>query len=184
MSRTSQELSVADSSQVSDRPQPVVGASEVGRTTKTGKCIRAGRRSLRVLVVDDDKDTTDSMGMLLKLWGHDVRQACDGPAALEMATAYWPDVLLLDYAMPGMDGCRLAQQLLRLPSLRESLFIAVTGYADAAHRLLCEVAGFDHVLTKPVELPFVENLLLLEQGRLVESLEDPPGTLQRRFLRE
>ena len=96
---------------------------------------------------------------------------CDGAAALEMAAAYRPDVLLLDISMPKMDGCQLAKQLRRQTRFTETLLIAITGWADNAHRVLGKEAGFDHFLSKPVELSILEELLLLQQDRLAESPE-------------
>src|SRR5438093_13076884 len=75
----------------------------------TIKGIPARRRLLRVLVADDYRDAVDSLSTLVRMWGHDVRLTYNGEAAIEMACVYRPDVLLLDIAMPKMDGCRLAQ---------------------------------------------------------------------------
>ena len=72
-------------------------------------------RLLRVLVVDDDCDTADSLTVLLRLWGHEVWSAYGGAAALELATEVRPDVVLLDVAMPRMSGCEVAQRLRRSP---------------------------------------------------------------------
>jgi CheY-like chemotaxis protein len=117
--------------------------------------------------------------MLLKLWGHDVRQTYDGTAALEVARAFRPDVLLLDIAIPGLDGCRLAQELRRQAGFEGTLLIAVTGYGDRAHRLQCE-ADFDHYLVKPVEPATVAGLLLGQQQRLAESSAAPRATARER----
>ena len=72
--------------------------------------VSGGIRSLRVLVVDDDRDTADSTAMLVKLWGHDVCVAYGGATALEAAAIYQPDVLVLDIAMPMVTGNDVAQQ--------------------------------------------------------------------------
>lgn len=152
-----------------------LGVDEIVAVWKAGgpgQCLLSGRRLLRVLVADDDRDTADSLSMLLKLWGHDVREAYDGTTALEMALAFRPDVLLLDIAMPGIDGCRLAQELRRQPGFEGTLLIAVTGYGDRAHRLQWE-ADFDHYLVKPVEPDTVAGLLLAQRQRLAESSPAP-----------
>ena len=135
----------------------------------------AGRRLLRVLVVDDDRDTTDSLCMLVQLWGHDVRPAYDGATALTIAAAYQPDVVLLDLAMPTMHGSQVARQLRRQPRFKSTLLVAVTGYTDEAHRLSTEDAGFDLFLIKPVEPSTLEELMLLEQGRRIDA-PSPPAT--------
>jgi CheY-like chemotaxis protein len=129
----------------------------------------ACKRTLRVLIAEDERDTADTTSLLLTAWGHEVRLAYDGAAALDLAAAYEPDVLLLDIAMPKMDGCRLAQQLRRQSRFRDTLLIAMTGYADKAHRLLCEEAGFDFCLIKPVDPSTVERLLQREHDRLAQT---------------
>src|SRR5512145_2378697 len=121
-------------------------------------------RLLRVLVVDDYKDAADSLCVLVKMWRHEARVAYDGAAAFELAASFQPDVLLLDIAMPTLDGFNLAQKLRRQTVLKDAALIAITGYADRTHRLLWEKA-FDHYLVKPVQPSIVEHLLLLEQRR-------------------
>jgi CheY-like chemotaxis protein len=93
--------------------------------------------------------------------------AYGGAAALELAGVYRPDVLLLDVAMPGMDGLRLARHLRRQACFQATRLIAVTGYADAAHRLLCEGA-FDHYLVKPTDPDTLKGLLMIERERLAD----------------
>jgi CheY-like chemotaxis protein len=118
---------------------------------------------LRVVIVDDCRDSANSLAVLMRHWGHDVRVAYSGAAALEIALTYQPDVLLLDIAMPKMNGLELAQRLRRLPALDNSLLVAITGYADEAHRLLGADAGFDLYLIKPVHPPTLEELMRLEK---------------------
>lgn len=123
---------------------------------------------LRVLVVDDDQDSADSFAMLLKIWGHECRRVYDGPAALEMSFGFQPDVVLLDLAMPTINGFEVARKL-RPPICRNgAMLIAVTGYVDAKHRLLCEQAGFDAFLAKPVKLEVLEDMLLVQKTRLAK----------------
>lgn len=124
-----------------------------------------GNRTLRVLVADDCRDACDSMAMLVQLWGHNVRQARDGVAALELALAFEPDVLLLDIAMPLLDGYQVARHLRQVPSFKDSLVVAFTGYGDDGHRLLWEGA-FDHYLIKPVDPTLVESILLRAGSRV------------------
>jgi DNA-binding response OmpR family regulator len=133
------------------------------------QCIAAGPRLLSVLVVDNDRDTTDSLSTLVTMWGHDVRKAYSGAAALEMISACPPDVLVLDIAMPAIDGFQLARQLRRQSRFKDILLIALTGYGDEAHRLRGLEAGFDHYFMKPVDPSTVEQLLLRTQLRRTES---------------
>jgi CheY-like chemotaxis protein len=122
------------------------------------------RDGLRVLIADDDADFADSMAMLLNAWGHEDRVARCGQELLEMALTHRPDVLLIDVAMPDLDGFCLALAIRQHPSLNGALLVAVTGYADDAHRQRGRQAGFDHYLVKPVELGFLKSLLALKAG--------------------
>lgn len=105
--------------------------------------------------------------------GHDVRTAHDGAEALEKTLVYQPDVLILDVALPNIGGSRLALQLRSQTRFADTLLIAVSRYADEKYRSLCEDAGFDLFLVKPVEPSTLETLMLLEQSRLAESFEAP-----------
>ena len=78
---------------------------------------KSGSRSLRVLIVEDNVDAGDTLGMLLRLHRHQVQIARTGPTALEMAAATSPDVVLLDIGLPGMDGYQVAKQLRDIPEL-------------------------------------------------------------------
>jgi DNA-binding response OmpR family regulator len=171
MVRDNQESLGATCSGVCEQLRPAEEILKGRRDRDPSECVSAGTRLLRVLVVDDDRDTADSMSLLVKAWGHDVRVAYAGAAALEAAAAYRPDVLLLDVAMPTMDGNHVARQLRRQTRFKETLLIAVTGYGDQAHCLASEGAGFDHYLVKPVDLSTLEKLLLREQGRRAEPPE-------------
>jgi CheY-like chemotaxis protein len=133
-------------------------------------------RPLRVLVVDDCRDTTDSTAELVGLWGHDARRAYAGAAALEMAAEYRPDVMLVDLAMWGLDGYEVARQARRLPGLDRSLLIAVTGYPGAEHRRLAADAGFDFYAPKPMDPSTLEALLMSRQIELsVAPATVPPA---------
>jgi len=112
--------------------------------------VRAARRS-RVLVVDDNVDAATSLALLLKLDGHDVKLAHDGPAALLAARSFEPQVVLLDIGLPGMSGYEVARELRRDPAFAETTLIALTGYGQAEDRRKSKSAGFDHHLTKPID---------------------------------
>ena len=104
----------------------------------------------RVMVVDDNHDSADTMAELMRIWGHEVRTANDGPSALECARGFRPQVVLLDVGLPGMDGYELAR-LLRAEGLAGRLLVSVTGYGQDEDRRRAEEAGFDLHLTKPVD---------------------------------
>ena len=103
-----------------------------------------------VLIVDDSHDSANILSSLFGAHGYEVHVAYDWALALETAKAHLPDVLLLDLGMPEMDGIHLALLLRENEQLKNKLVVAVTGYADDAHRQQCEAAGFDYVLPKPV----------------------------------
>src|SRR5947209_9435729 len=104
---------------------------------------------LRVLVVDDCKDMRDTLAMLLRAWGHEVRLAWDGPSALEAGRAFRPQAVLLDIGLRGMDGWEVARRLRGQDDLRPLLLVALTGYAGEQDRARCREAGFDVHLAKP-----------------------------------
>jgi CheY-like chemotaxis protein len=94
--------------------------------------------------------------------------ACDGPGALAVAADFRPDVALLDIELPGLDGCEVARRLRELPGLAAVVLVAVTGYADEAHRRQCDGAGFGFYLVKPTdpgELKALLGVLAREKGK-------------------
>jgi PAS domain S-box-containing protein len=105
----------------------------------------------RVLVVDDNRDAAESMGMLLSVWGHDTRAAHDGPSALSVASEFQPEFVLLDIGLPGMDGYEVARRLLELPGLRGAVLVAMTGYGQEEDKLRSRAAGFARHLVKPAD---------------------------------
>jgi DNA-binding response OmpR family regulator len=129
------------------------------------------------LVADDNRDAADTLAHLVRLWGHDTRVAYDGTSALDLTLRYRPEVALLDVAMPGCNGNRLAVQLRARPGLRGALLMAVSGFPDEAHRRRSLEAGFDRYLVKPVEPGCLEELLTLrlEARRLRAALRRARG---------
>jgi len=119
--------------------------------------------SRRVLVVDDNVDGAESLAMILKVWGHTVRLSHDGPAALEEARRFQPEVVLMDIGLPGMSGLEVARQLRQQPEFAQTLLVAMTGYSQEADRRRSKTAGFDHHFVKPVEL---ESLQVIVAGAL------------------
>jgi len=113
----------------------------------------------RVLVVDDNVDTAESLALLLRLKGHEVETAHDGPAAVKMATSFQPNVVLLDIGLPGLDGYQVASRLRRRRRTAKSLLVALTGYGQEEDQRRAREAGFDHHLTKPVDPQAIYDLL-------------------------
>lgn len=114
---------------------------------------------LRILVVDDNRDSAESTCEILRLLGHEAVCAYDGSAALEAAPGFGPQVVMLDLAMPGMDGYETRRRLQALPGMAQACYIAITGFGnDEDHRRTAQ-AGFAGHLTKPVELEALLALL-------------------------
>jgi signal transduction histidine kinase len=113
----------------------------------------------RILVVDDNVDAAESMAELLKVKGHDARAVTASTAALAMAPAFEPQVVILDIGLPEIDGLEVAELMRRMPATRDSLLLAVTGYGQPEDRKASLAAGFDHHLVKPVSLRQIEDLI-------------------------
>jgi signal transduction histidine kinase/ActR/RegA family two-component response regulator len=113
----------------------------------------------RVLVVDDNRDLAESLGMVLRLWGHDVKVVYDGPGALAAAREYRPDVIFLDIGLPGLDGYEVARRLRGPLGFRDARVVAITGYGREEDRRKAREAGFDMHLTKPVDPEDLQKLL-------------------------
>ncbi len=115
--------------------------------------------SLRMLIVDDNRDAADSLAMLLRTTGNEIRTAYDGIEALQVASEFRPEVVLLDIGLPKLDGHEVAQRLRREAWGRHACLIAVTGWSDEADRARSRAAGFDHHLVKPLDTTHLARLL-------------------------
>jgi PAS domain S-box-containing protein len=114
--------------------------------------------SMRVLVVDDNRDTAQVCTKLLQQMGHEVDTAYDGVAAIEHARNFRPQVLFLDIGLPGMTGYDVARTL-RGEGFQDELIIAVSGYGQPDDRRRSREAGFDHHLVKPIDRAAVVRAL-------------------------
>jgi CheY-like chemotaxis protein len=120
--------------------------------------VNAGRTRYRVLVVDDNVDAAETLGVLLRLAGQEVVVVHGGVAAIEQALAYVPEIVVLDIGMPDLDGYEVCRRLRAEPSTQHAMLIAVTGWGQDADRMRSREAGFDHHLIKPVEWSTLEKL--------------------------
>jgi PAS domain S-box-containing protein len=118
-------------------------------------------KTRRLLVVDDDIDSADSLAELLRLFGHDVRVAYTGLSAIETVTAYPPDAVLMDIGLTGLSGYEIAARLRHDPKveINSVCLIATTGYGMRSDRLRIRKAGFDHHLVKPVDPRRLQHLV-------------------------
>ena len=112
-------------------------------TATTGK-------KVRILVVDDNPDSADSMAVMLELFGNETRTARDGEAGVREAEAFGPQVVFLDLGMPKMNGYEACRRIRVQPWGRDMVLIALTGWGTDDDRRQTQQAGFDHHLTKPV----------------------------------
>jgi len=115
--------------------------------------------SLRILVVDDNRDAADSLAMLLRTTGNDIRTAYDGLEAVQVASEFRPDVVLLDIGLPKIDGHEVAQRIRKESWGRQMCLMAVTGWSDETDRARSRAAGFDHHLVKPLDPGHLAQLL-------------------------
>jgi PAS domain S-box-containing protein len=113
----------------------------------------------RILVVDDNVDSAESLGMLLRLAGQEVQVAYNGQSALALAGTFRPHVVLMDIGMPGMDGYETARRLRQQPGLEKTMLVALTGWGQEEDRRRSLEAGFDRHLVKPIEPEQLTELL-------------------------
>jgi len=140
-------------------------AADVPRATSTK----------RVLVIDDNVDVAEMLGLYLQQIGHEVIQAHDGPSGRDAALQHQPKVIVCDIGLPGLDGYEVARTLRRAPQLQSSLLVAVSGYGESADRDKARVAGFSHHITKPAEPLELAHLIANGHNRnaLVDRDESP-----------
>lgn len=107
--------------------------------------------SLRILVVDDNRDSADCLSMLLDALGHVTRTVYDGEAALAAADSFSPEVVLLDIGLPGMSGYEICRRLRQRPGGGDLIIFAQTGWGQEEDRRRTQEAGFDCHLVKPID---------------------------------
>jgi signal transduction histidine kinase len=115
--------------------------------------------SQRILVVDDNRDSAESLRMLLTLLGAEVQVAYDGAHALSVIQEFHPGVVLLDLGMPEMDGYEVAKRIRQRPEFDDVVLIALTGWGQEEDRRRAQHAGFDHHLVKPADITSLQALL-------------------------
>jgi CheY-like chemotaxis protein len=118
----------------------------------------------RILVVDDNKDSADTLGMLLRLKGNDIRTAHDGLEAVEVAETFRPELVLLDIGLPKLNGYDVARRIRQQPYGRDIILVALTGWGQDEDRRRSHEAGFNFHIVKPVQLAALEKLLAGSQA--------------------
>lgn len=135
---------------MTDRAAPVVVAALADKVSSPKQ---------RILVADDNRDAADSLAVMLRIAGHDVRTAYDGQQALDVAETFKPSLALLDLGMPRVNGHDTARRLRETEHGRNIVIIALTGWGQPEDRNRSLAAGFDHHLVKPVDPSMLERLL-------------------------
>jgi CheY-like chemotaxis protein len=113
----------------------------------------------RILIVDDNRDAAESLGLLLQMLGASVLVADDGPSAIRAVGAFRPGVVMLDLGMPGMDGFEVASRIREREDWNGITLIALTGWGQESDRKFIEAAGFAHHVVKPAEIGALQTLL-------------------------
>jgi CheY-like chemotaxis protein len=131
--------------------------SVVAQRAQSARARTPSGEAHRVLVVDDNRDAADILALALRVRGHTVEVAYDGPSALERLQRFEPEVALLDLGLPAMDGYALASHIHQHPNGRGAHLIAVTGYSRPSDRRRSLEAGFDLHLVKPIEPESLED---------------------------
>jgi two-component system, sensor histidine kinase len=113
---------------------------------------------MHVLLIEDHPDIRETLGMLLKMWGHQVEVAPDGGVGVQKGLAEQPEVAVVDIGLPVLDGFQVAKQL-RSAFGKSIRLIALTAHADLEKRCLDSASGFDYFLAKPADLKELAHVL-------------------------
>ena len=118
--------------------------------------------SRRILIADDNRDSAESLAALLELDGHEVTIVHDGAGAVAAFADARPEIALLDIGMPGLNGYEVARRLRQSHPASAATLIAITGWGQEDDKVRARAAGFDHHLTKPVDLQRLSELIRAE----------------------
>jgi CheY-like chemotaxis protein len=115
----------------------------------------------RVLIVDDNPDVRESLGVVCDVWGYEVATAADGGEALALVAAFQPDVVLLDLGLPGeLDGSEVARRI-RDADDHRVFIVALTGWTQPKDRHNALRAGVDTIVLKPPDLEDLQRTMAL-----------------------
>ncbi|MES2355694.1 MAG: ATP-binding protein [Pseudomonadota bacterium] len=138
---------------------PAVSPEIVRVVAKPRERVQINSKHARILVVDDNDDSRESMTALLEIQGHEVRSASTGYAALEIAAEFSPSIVLLDIGLPGMDGFGVVGEMRKMAETKHAVILALTGYGQPEDHCRSMEAGFDYHLVKPVELDILKAII-------------------------
>jgi PAS domain S-box-containing protein len=139
---------------------PLDGQAARAPASESDQVLRPAGRSLRVLVVDDNRDAANTIAMLLRKNNYHVEVAYSGESAIDAAISHRPDAVLLDIGLPKIDGYEVARRFRQNPDLKHARIVAVTGYGQDADQQRSHEAGFDAHMVKPVEAKKLYDYLL------------------------
>jgi CheY-like chemotaxis protein len=122
----------------------------------------------RILLIEDDEDSSDVIRMKLVALGHEVRAAADGAEGVRVMAEFRPDVVLVDVGLPDIDGYEVARQLRAASTGEEQYLVALTGHGGDAAKARARTAGFDEHLLKPIRL---DDLAVMLQRSIVRPRE-------------
>jgi PAS domain S-box-containing protein len=156
---------------------PVLSAT---KAESSGEAMHQRARSTvrrRVLIVDDEADSADTMAALLGVMGHETHIARDGAHGVQAAEAFAPDLILMDIGMPGMDGHEAARRIRALALAKRPLIVALTGWAQETERRKSYEAGMDAYLLKPVDPGALDRLFDRLDAAESRSSAHPPDAV-------
>jgi len=115
--------------------------------------------SCRMLIVEDNIDLARTMVWTMELLGHHARMAHDSHTAIELARSFHPDIILLDIGIPDINGYEICRVMRKEPSLKDTIFIAHTGWSEKEHHQRSKEAGFDYHLVKPADIEEIKEII-------------------------
>ena len=166
-------------------PHKVLDAVDRRRTEEAdGSTPRTASQRGRVLVVDDNRDAAESLGMVLSFAGYDVSIAFNGPEALELGTRDRPRAAIIDIGMPGMSGYEVARRMRLEAWGRNAVLIALTGWGQDEDKQAARASGFDDHLTKPVDPDAVGSVLarILEEDAEATNAAETTDSAERTMM--
>lgn len=156
-------------------PGPRIGARQSDNHESSPGIDTPNGPICRILVADDNVDAAESLGLVIRMWNHEVCVAQSGRAALEMALRDRPDVCILDIGMPGMSGYEVARRIRNQPWGGGTVLFALTGWGQSEDVERAKAAGFDEHMTKPVDLARLAELLADHSAKVNECSKTMRG---------
>lgn len=159
------------SSVMDDEPDAAAIRKKVSDSLATQHSPLAACNKRRILIVDDSLDSAESLTVLLDRAGNETRTAYDGVEALEAASSFRPDVILLDIGLPELNGYDVARKIREQPWGKDIVLVALTGWGQEGDRLRSQEAGINHHFTKPVDPAALKELLAATTPQSQDILE-------------